>query len=522
MRTVLITTSGIGSRLGEYTEHTNKSLVRVGEKFSICRIIDKFDPKTTRFVITLGYYGNLVREFLDLAYVNHNFTYVNVDKYQGEGSSLGYSLLQARSELQCPFTFFCCDSIIIDDIPDPGPVNVLYVATSDDASSYATINANGSSILRVNSKGEKNFDYVYTGVSHIHDYMYYWYILETKYNANPDDKDLGDVQVLNHLINQKAAVVKYKVLSKWFDIGNINSYNATCDYFKCRYNVLYKKDESICFFDDKVIKFFNNEKKNLDRVKRGQSLGPIVPQILGNNSHFFSMDLVKGDVLSEYYVHGEVYNVLKWAQDNLWIDKNVDPNHRYTCHKFYFLKTSDRVGELDFGSEFDTINGVRTGPIRALLNRVVWDAMYTDTFYQFHGDFIMDNIMKTPDSYKLIDWRQDFGGNLFHGDMYYDLAKFRHNIIFNHLNVDSDLFTLEFEEDGAIVDLKCNYFLMRQLEDFDKFVSENNLDLKKIKILTALIWINMAPLHEFKISKFLFYFGKYNLRLELGPPVVVL
>jgi NDP-sugar pyrophosphorylase family protein len=56
MRTVLITTSGIGSRLGEYTNYTNKSLIRVGDKFAICHIIDKFDPTTTRFVITLGYH----------------------------------------------------------------------------------------------------------------------------------------------------------------------------------------------------------------------------------------------------------------------------------------------------------------------------------------------------------------------------------------------------------------------------------------------------------------------------------
>jgi hypothetical protein len=516
MRTVLITTSGIGSRLGEYTEHTNKSLVRVGEKFAICHIIDKFDQETTRFVITLGYYGNLIREFLDLAYVNNKFVYVTVDKYQGEGSSLAYSLLQARRELQCPFTFFCCDSIILDDMSVPPVHNCVYVASSTDASSYATINTSGSEILKINSKGEKNFDYVYTGVSHIHDFEQYWSELHGAYVANPNDKELGDVNVLKKLN------LRYKVLSNWFDIGNINSYNKACEHFKCNYNVLYKKDESICFFNDRVIKFFNNEKKNDDRVKRGESLGSIVPKILGSNAHFFSMELVNGCVLSEYYVHGEVYNVLNWAQQNLWVDKNVSECNRLTCHKFYMLKTCDRIRELNLGNEFSIINGVEIKPIKELINQIDWVNMYTDTFYKFHGDFIMDNIIKTQDSYKLIDWRQDFGGNLLHGDMYYDLAKFRHNIIFNHLNVESGLFTLKFENTGVVVDLKCNYFLVKQLEDFDKFVREHNLDLKKIKILTALIWLNMAPLHEFNISKFLFYFGKYNLHLELNSSISVL
>jgi thiamine kinase-like enzyme len=191
--------------------------------------------------------------------------------------------------------------------------------------------------------------------------------------------------------------------------------------------------------------------------------------------------------------------------------------------EFYKYKTFDRIEKLSsIGKEVDTVNGIHTGLITEMLGRVDWHFLGTDTFYQFHGDFIMDNIIKTSSGYKLIDWRQDFGGELHLGDMYYDLAKFRHNIIFNHHNVDSGLFRLDFGENGVIVDLKCNYFLMKQIDDFDRFVTDNNLNLKKIRILMAIIWLNMAPLHEKNISKFLFYFGKYNLQLELSSSVVIL
>ena len=37
---VLITTSGIGSRLGKLTDFTNKSLVRIGDKPAISHIIE--------------------------------------------------------------------------------------------------------------------------------------------------------------------------------------------------------------------------------------------------------------------------------------------------------------------------------------------------------------------------------------------------------------------------------------------------------------------------------------------------
>ena len=43
------------------------------------------------------------------------------------------------------------------------------------------------------------------------------------------------------------------------------------------------------------------------------------------------------------------------------------------------------------------------------------------------------DIIKTNNGYKLLDWRQNFGGELYNGDKYYDLAKLRHNIIFNQV-----------------------------------------------------------------------------------------
>jgi hypothetical protein len=100
--------------------------------------------------------------------------------------------------------------------------------------------------------------------------------------------------------------------------------------------------------------------------------------------------------------------------------------------------------------------------------------------------------------------------------MYYDLAKLRHNIIFNHKNIANGLFEVH-EDEGVTVDLKCNYFLMRQLDEFDDFVVENGWNLKKVKILMALVWLNMAPLYTGRLQVFLFLFAKFNLFLQLRP-----
>jgi hypothetical protein len=47
--------------------------------------------------------------------------------------------------------------------------------------------------------------------------------------------------------------------------------------------------------------------------------------------------------------------------------------------------------------------------------------------------------------------------------------------------------------------------------NLQKFVSTENLSWKKIQILTALIWLNMAPLHHHPFDKFLYFYGRHHL-----------
>ena len=64
---VLITASGLGSRLGNLTKFTNKGLVRIGKKPALSYIIESY-PDDVEFVVTLGHYGDQVEQFLNLAY----------------------------------------------------------------------------------------------------------------------------------------------------------------------------------------------------------------------------------------------------------------------------------------------------------------------------------------------------------------------------------------------------------------------------------------------------------------------
>ena len=76
---------------------------------AISYIIESY-PKTVEFVITLGHFGDHVKEFLELAYPDRKFQFVWVDVFSGKGSSLVYSMLQTKNHLQCPFIFHACDN----------------------------------------------------------------------------------------------------------------------------------------------------------------------------------------------------------------------------------------------------------------------------------------------------------------------------------------------------------------------------------------------------------------------------
>ena len=295
-----------------------------------------------------------------------------------------------------------------------------------------------------------------------------------------------------------------------------NTYEILKSILKPKYSVISKSNESLCFFDNTVVKFVNDVNINKKRIKRGNYLYPLTPKLSNYSDNFIVMEKIEGVVLSEYYKHGEIYNLLTWAKSNLWINKNTKDEYKKNCYNFYINKTNSRINDLSFlNQEISIINGINTDKISNLLNKVPSDILLTDTFYHFHGDFILDNIIKTKDSYVLIDWRHEFDTQLTHGDVYYDLSKLRHNIIFNHKNILNNLYEITYDNESVTLDLKCNYFLMQQLADFDKFVNENGFDLKKIKIITSLIWINMSSLYDGLLSEFLFYFGKYNLFLSL-------
>ena len=511
---VLITASGGGRRLGDVTKYTNKTLIRVGKKPAISYIVESY-PEDTEFVVTVGHFRDQVKDFLRIAYPERKFQFAEVDNYEGEGSSLAYSMLKARQYLECPFIYHASDTIVFDQIPE---LDHNWVGGHEGAgsSNYSSFNVVGQNLRKIDPKGEIDPDYIYIGLAGIKDHKLFWETLAGQHKENPNKQNLGEIQAINRMIG-KGIDFKSNVFPRWNDTGNTEGLKKAREEIKDSMHVLDKLEEAIFIFDKFVIKFFHDSELTQQRVERAKILEGRVPVIESSSPNFYRYKFVDGKLFSRVASPHDFDLFLEWAQDNLWEKTNeTSPDEfKKVCYNFYHDKSVERIEKfLKTRTVNDTeiiINGEEVPSAMGLLEKMDFDWLCDCEQSIFHGDFIPDNILKTEDGFCLLDWRQNFGGLLKAGDMYYDLSKLNHNLTVNHDIVNSDLFTIDIDGDNVECDIlrKENHVqCQRVLHDFLK---EHGYDLPKVKAMTALIWLNMSPLHHHPFDLFLYYFGRLNL-----------
>ena len=504
----LITTSGVGSRLGDLTKYTNKCLVRVGKKPAISYIVEAY-PKEVELVVTVGYFGEQVKDFLTLAYPERKITFVEVDKYEGEGSSLGYSMLKAKNELQCPFIFHAADTIITEEINEPTE-NWLACQYKENNSQYRTLSWVPNRMI--NDKGDLTSNFAYIGLAGIKDYKLFWDSLQEEYESDISDTTLSDC----HAINRMNIKWETKEYFNWLDIGNVFELKHAREVIYDKFELLDKVDESIFLFNDFVIKFFYNKTVCANRVERCKQLSGLTPKLIDYKDNFYKYEYAVGDLLATSVDEVIFKNFLDWSNNNLWVKYGDSEEFKKTTKKFYFDKTYERLqtffNDNNIIEKELTINGLTIPPVIDMIKEINENWLCSESYYQFHGDYILDNIIyKGKDEFILLDWRQDFGGDLKNGDIYYDLAKMNHNLLFNHDIVHKGLYSVEKSKSTIKCDILRSDILTNCREILHKWITNNGLDLKKVQTLTAIIWLNMAPLHDYKMGEFLYYFGRLNL-----------
>ena len=514
---VLIPAAGTGSRLGGITKYLNKSLVSIANKPALTRIIEMF-PSDTEFVIAVGYKGELVKEFIELAYPDRKIDTVDVFPYEGEGSGLGLSIQLCKEYLQEPFVFCSCDTLVNESIPEPDR-NWMGYDIRDNKEQYRTISVNKNCEVEcINEKGVFHGSeiYPYIGLAGIHDYKTFWKIMEEGGNTAVLQ---GESYGLKGLVEQ---VKIYAEKFTWFDTGVKVELEATRNRYKNMNdpNILEKANEAIWFLDNKVIKFSDDANFISDRITRAELLKNYVPQITAFTKHMYCYEYVHGDVMSRYdtlpiFKKMLDFSKLFWKEVSL----NEDERKKFetTCLAFYKDKTFKRVNLFynNFQKKDNAIriNGICYPTLAELFEKVDWEYVSNGLPGQFHGDYHFENILydeKTGD-FKFIDWRQNFGIGLETGDIYYDLAKLLHGLIVSHELIAKEDFMIKWDDEKIEYDFYRKQRLVECETYYYKWLKENEYDLYKVKLLTSLIFLNISALHEYPYSLLLYVLGKEML-----------
>ena len=514
---VLIPTAGTGSRLGGMTKYINKSLISVGNRPALSRIIESF-PRDCEFVIATGYKGELVKEFLSLAYPEKKIQFVDILLYEGEGAGLGLTVLSCRDYLMEPFVFCACDTIVTEKIPMPDYDWIGY-DHRESFNRYRKIHMNESG--EVTSIDEKDADYgkmsePYIGLAGICDWKSFWRAME---EGGSEAVIQGESYGFRALIDRGG--VRGEKFT-WFDIGVEVELEATRKRFEIpdAPNILEKPNEAIWFVGNRVIKFSDDRTFVSDRVKRAELLRGFTPKITGNTPHMYCYSYEEGSVLSQCISVPLFHKLLEFSQ-TFWMGKQLKEKENAdfyrNCMKFYHDKTYERVNQFykNFGKvdHKTLINHVEYPMLEELLKQVDWKYLSHGLPGRFHGDYHFENIIydEKRDMFKFLDWRQNFEKSLDIGDIYYDLAKLNHGLIVCHELVAKDMYTISWMGDKIDFDLARKQSLVECEKEYYIWLEENGYDVKRVKILTALIYLNIAALHHYPYGLLLYALGKKML-----------
>lgn len=491
---VLILAAGEGTRLGNLTKNINKALIPINNKAIISYIIEQF-PVDYEVIIALGYQGESLKEYCEIAHPERKFQFVEIDDIS---KGPGYSASKCKELLQRPFYFTTADCILKDKLPllDGNWIGV-FPTSYPEKYSTARLSSEGV-VLDFTNKGSKGHSDAFIGVSAIWDYEIFW-------------EKLGNASEIVRAFYDPITypVLMAKTLS-WLDTGNLDDLNKAKEYFNDKPMSLYKETSEITYrINDRFIKFNSNIDINKNRTKRATSLENLIPWGFKSTKYFISYNWSSGKTL---YIQDDYFTYKKFAvelEDRIK-KSELKSNSVYHFEKFYKDKTQERVDLFlqKYGKEYltkeFTINDKKYPTIESLIsnNRIQYEDR--TTYNEWHGDCQFDNIIEDNlGHFVYIDWRESFAGVTNGGDFYYDLAKMYGGSIIPY-NIIKDESTIHLFENGDKVEF--SFPTTVNLKDFrEHYEKTTNFDLKRIKLTTAIIFLNMAPLHSEKFGKALWF-----------------
>ena len=523
---ICILAAGRGTR-NAFSANIPKGLLPIHNKPVISHLIENCNP-SVEIVVAVGHQAQILKEFFSVTYPERKITFIDVDKYEGIGSGPGYSLLCCRNALQTPFILLPTDAYIEEkleptDYANPQTTNWIGVSPVEDGRSFCLVEHSKGVVTgfcdKLTNPPPTLLKTAYNGIAFIKDFKEFFNALGTAARATESEK-----QVADGFKGLLPLGLHLKKIPSWHDTGTTESYRKI--FSKCKDQQLVKTEELTYLYKNRVIKFHHDPQFIQKKVSRARQLKGLVPEIDLSLEHFLRYKYIPGHLLSEEQSPEKFQQILDQANDSFFKRLQLQEHERQTfknnCNDFYCKKTLKRVNDFlskfQFNDNEHIINNYTCPPVGELLDEVDWNKLVDESIpTNFHGDLQPENILISaqPDcagKAVFLDWRHECINDSNIGDLYYDFAKLKHALIICgqvirenrysfHENAKRDI-TLTF-------DRKPNLTLF--LAILDNFIKANGYSNERCDLITALIYLNIAPFYDEYYAKFLFYFGKLCL-----------
>lgn len=543
---VCIAAAGKGTRVGT---PWHKALLPINDKAIISHIIESFEPHVD-IVIAVGHQKEVIKAYCKAAYPFRTITYVEVGNYDGEGSGPGFSMNCCREHLQRPFWFITCDCIAPHHEKwSKITRNWIGVCSVNDPTQYSTVAVDLDTwkVTDFINKSSKGYERAYIGFCEIKDYKVFWSAFDA-YLANRSDKECEHIGVFYDLNQWSSVRLGAMYFSAWKDTGSLEGYKRakqemgkkqTYHFEKSIDEITYQLPTDKTRSEDggRIIKL-DHADKIAKKAHRAKLLKDIVPECVADGN-ILSYQWIDGKLLYEVDKAGVFLDFVHWCKDSMWSHKKCS-DFKESCMKFYKDKTEERLAA--FNVSFPNHSMIRWSVIEnkqiddktiawhepmkismsQVLARINWDWLSEGIPVIGHGDLNFGNAllvnpnMASQSFFRLIDWRETFAGQKDYIDVYYDLAKIYAGADVSWMKVHQHSSMNYLSQKQSCVSIHTDFYLRTPdlilFKDlYEKWIVDKGYDLKKVKTIAALIYLNMSPLHGKEMGEFLFFLALERL-----------
>ena len=354
----------------------------------------------------------------------------------------------------------------------------------------------------------------FTGFLFIKDHKIFWKGLNSKKKIG------GEIQISNGLTSLLYQSQISSIEGEWKDMGNKENYQK--ELSKIQSYDFGKKGEAIYFVNNKVVKYFQDIDIVRNRVKKVSYNKKVFPKISDQHEQFYAYKFLKGETMYAQNNPALFKKFLIWLDKYLWRKIDIQKDFMNDlCMKFYHDKTAKRLSLFNKNHKTfkdpKIINDNQVFKIDNILKKIDWINISNGTAVFMHGDLQLDNVVYNKDDKKfsLLDWRQDFSGQVKFGDIYYDLAKLKGGLIVNYDYIKMNLLYYQNDLNNVNVDFARRANSETYMELLDKYILENGYDIEKVNTIVGLIFLNMAPLHHPPFDEALYCLSALQLSREI-------